>query len=296
VKEVSYYPGCSLMGSARDYFDSIAVAADLLDIKLVELPDWNCCGASSGHSLNHRITLNLAARNLGLSLDLPQPLVVPCALCYNRLKVAQAELIKGHSLVIPEIARLGTDYERVEVVELNTYLTSPEFIELAEAKKVLDLEGLKPVCYYGCQGQRPPKITGHPDYENPMGLDNLLAALGADVKDWSFKTDCCGASHAIARPDIHFEMVTDLYRRAIEAGANCFVTGCQMCQSNLDLNQKEIAAEMGQEIYLPVFYFTELMGLALGKNDAPVWLRRHMVSPKALLSEINLSKDIQERL
>ncbi|MBW2053199.1 MAG: hypothetical protein JRI85_13290 [Deltaproteobacteria bacterium] len=151
---------------------------------------------------------------------------------------------------------------------------------------------MKPVCYYGCQGQRPPKITKHPNPENPMGLDNLMSALGAEVRDWSFKTDCCGASHSLARPDILYKMVGDLYRRALEAGANCFVTGCQMCQANLDLYQKEIAAEMGEEVYLPAFYFTELIGLALGHKDAKRWLHRHMVNPKALLSEANLLEKI----
>lgn len=288
MTEVSYYPGCSLMGTARDYEESIEAAADLLGIDLVELPDWNCCGATSGHSLSHRIALNLGARNLGLSLGRPQPVVVPCALCYNRLKTAQAELIEDQSLVTKEIAKLGTDYEKVDIVELNTYLTGEEMIIRAREKRVVELKGLKPVCYYGCQGQRPPKITGHPSPENPMGLDNLMSALGAEVRDWSFKTDCCGASHSIARPDILHKMVGDLYRRAIEAGANCFVTGCQMCQANLDLYQAEIAAGMGREIYLPVFYFTELIGLALGHKKAPQWFRRHMTSPAALLAGLNL--------
>ncbi|MBW2053198.1 MAG: hypothetical protein JRI85_13285 [Deltaproteobacteria bacterium] len=142
MKEVSYYPGCSLMGSARDYAESVAAAADLLDVTLVEISDWNCCGASSGHSLSHRITLNLAARNLGLCQSGPQPVVVPCALCYNRLVTAQAELSEDHSLVVAEIARLGTEYDRVEVMELNSYFTSEEVIARAREKQVVDLAGL----------------------------------------------------------------------------------------------------------------------------------------------------------
>ena len=287
--EVSYYPGCSLEATARDYAESVAGAAELLEIKLVELPDWNCCGATAGHSLDHRITLNLGARNLGLAIGRPQPVVVPCALCFNRLKSAQAELLKDVSLVTPEIARLGTDYGRVEVVELNSFLTSPELVALAEEKKVRDLEGLRPVCYYGCQGQRPPRVTGRSDYENPQGIDRLLSALGAEVKDWPFKTDCCGASHAVPRPDIVYRLVGHLYDRALEYGANCIVTGCQMCQANLDMYQQEIAAEMGREVYLPVFYFTELLGLALGHRDASRWLGRHFVSPKDLLVQTGLS-------
>ena len=286
--EVSYYPGCSLESTARDYAESVSGVAEALDVKLVELEDWNCCGATAGHSLDHRISLNLGARNLALAIGRPQPLVVPCALCFNRLKTAQAELLEDPSLVIPEIARLGTDYDQVEVVEANTFFTSPPIMEIIESRKVLDLEGLRPVCYYGCQGQRPPKVTGHPDHENPVELDRLMAKLGADVRDWPGKTDCCGASHTIARLDIVSALVGKLYNWTIEAGANCIVTGCQMCQANLDMYQKEIARDMDREVYLPVFYFTELIGLALGLKETRSWLGRHMISPKPLLAETSL--------
>lgn len=296
MREVSYYPGCSLEASARDYDESIRGVTEMLDIKLVELSDWNCCGATAGHSLDHRITVNLSARNLGMAIGAPQPVVVPCALCFNRLKTAQANLAKDKSMIIDEITKHGTDYDAVEVVELNTFLTSPDIIELAKEKMVFELTGLKPVCYYGCQGQRPPKVTHHPDYENPMGLDNMMAALGADVKDWAFKTDCCGASHSMSRPDILHKLVSDLYNRALEVGANCVVTGCQMCQANLDLYQEDIKAGMGKDVYLPVFTFTELMGLALGHKDTSVWMSRLMTSPKNLLTEIEAPKEVVSNL
>lgn len=287
--EVSYYPGCSLEATARDYADSVAGAAESLGVSLVEIPDWNCCGATAGHSLDHRLALNLAARNLALAVGRPQPLVIPCALCFNRLKTAQAELREQAGAITPEIARLGGDYDRVDVVELNAFLTSPDMITLAQNRMVRSLEGFRPVCYYGCQGQRPPKILGRTDHENPQGLDRLLSALGADVLDWQFKTDCCGASHSVARPDIVHTLVGRLYQRAMDVGANCIVTGCQMCQANLDLYQKEIAREMGRDVYLPVLYFTELIGLALGHRDVHRWLRRHMVDPRKLLTEVETS-------
>ncbi len=286
--EVSYYPGCSLEATARDYAESVAGVAEALEVKLKELEDWNCCGATAGHSLDHRVSLNLGARNLALSFHRPQPLVVPCALCFNRLKSAQSELKEDQSLLIPEIARMGAAYDQVEVVEANSFFTSPELLALIEARTVRRLEGVRAVCYYGCQGQRPPKVTGHPRHENPTGLDDLVNLLGGRAKDWPSKTDCCGASHAIARPDIVHTLVAKLYERALERGANCVVTGCQMCQANLDMYQKDIARRMGREVYLPVFYFTELIGLALGLKDTGRWLNRHMVSPKALLAEASL--------
>ncbi len=294
--KVSYYPGCSLEATARDYAESIAGVAGLMDVKFNELKDWNCCGATAAHSLDHRVTLNLAARNLALAQGQAQPLVVPCALCFNRLASARHELLEDSSLIIDEIARLGTDYQSVQVLELNEFFTTPQMIALAESRLEQDLTGLKPVCYYGCQGQRPPAVTGKKDYENPQGLDRLLSGLGAEVLDWPFKTDCCGASHAVARPELVFTLVARLYQWALERGANCLVTGCQMCQANLDMYQEQISRQMGREVYLPVFYFTELMGLALGHQQTNKWLGRHLVSPRLLLENSGLPRGVWERL
>lgn len=296
MRAVGFYPGCSLEATARDYLESVRGVALLLELELREVPDWNCCGASAAHALDHRASLNLAARNLALAQELPQPMVVPCALCFNRLKAAQHELAQDQSLLLPEIAQMLTDPDAVEVVELNSFLSSPGMIAQAEAKAANQLSGLRPVVYYGCQGQRPPAVTGHPAPENPMGLDLLLNALGAEVIDWPFKTDCCGASHSVARPDLVHTLVGRLYERALEREANCIVTGCQMCQANLDLYQKEIAAGMGREVYLPVFYFTELIGLALGHRETATWLKRHLVSPCQLMAQSNLPTETWEWL
>jgi heterodisulfide reductase subunit B len=286
--QVGYYPGCSLEATARDYQESVEGVAELLDLELVEVPDWNCCGATAAHSLDHRASLNLAARNLALAAGGPQPVVVPCALCFNRLRAGQHELAQGGGgELLPEVAELG-DPLAARVVELNSFLTSAEMAARAKEKQVQGLGGLRPAVYYGCQGQRPPAVTGHPAHENPAGIDRLLASLGAEVVDWPFKTDCCGASHSVARPDLVHALVGRLYQEALARGADCLVTGCQMCQANLDLYQAEIAAELGREINLPVLYFTELVGLALGHPRARRWLGRHLVSPEPLLRPAGL--------
>jgi heterodisulfide reductase subunit B len=282
--QASYYPGCSLEATARDYQESIDGVAELLGLELKELDDWNCCGASAAHSLDHKAALNLSARNLGLAVGGPQPLVVPCALCFNRLKSAQYELAADTSGLVPSIAKLTDDWQAVEILELNRFLTEGEMAQQILDKAEVSLRGIKPVCYYGCQGQRPPRVTGHPAHENPTGMERLLGALGAEVIDWPFKTDCCGASHTASRPDLVFDLVGHLYAEALDRGADCIVTGCQMCQANLDLYQTEIADRLGREVYLPVFYLTELIGLALGHDRAGRWLKRHMVSPEELLT------------
>jgi heterodisulfide reductase subunit B2 len=281
--KVTYYPGCSLEGTAADYAASIASIASLLDVELVELFDWNCCGASSAHSLDHRIALHLPARNLALAEKAGRDVVAPCALCFNRLKTAEKAL-QG-----PEREELGLSFGGgFKIWDMLDFLTQEVFLEAIAAKVVAPLMNLRTVCYYGCLAARPPAVTDKSDYENPQNMERLLKGLGAEPVDWSFKTDCCGAGLAVARPDIIDTLVQSLYERAIEAGAECFVVSCQMCQANLDLSQERISRKFGQDYYLPVFYFTELMGLALGLPETRQWLVRHLVDPLPLLKDKGL--------
>ena len=282
--KITYYPGCSLEGTAVDYAASIAAIAALLDVELMELFDWNCCGASSAHSLSHDLALTLPARNLALAEAAGRDVVAPCALCFNRLKKAEKAL-QG-----PEAEELGVPYQGgIKIWDLLDYLTQDSFLKALAPKVVHPLTNLHAVCYYGCLAARPPAVTDNLAYENPQNMDRLLQVLGAGSIDWSFKTDCCGAGLAIARPDIIDVLVQRLYDRALASGAECFVVSCQMCQANLDLSQERISRKFGQDYYLPVFYFTELIGLAVGHPDAPKWLARHLVDPMPLLKTKGLA-------
>ncbi len=276
--KVSYYPGCSLEGTAIDYAASIDRIATILDVQLQELPDWNCCGASSAHSLNHQLSLALPARNLALAEKAGLDVVAPCALCFNRLKKAEK------ALKTSEMSELGVSYRGdIKVWDLLDYLTQAPLLEDLSQKVTRRLEGLKVVCYYGCLVARPPEVTDKEDCENPQNMEQLLKILGADPVDWSYKTDCCGAGLALPRPDLIDTMVQRLYDRALAAEAEAFVVTCQMCQANLDLPQSRISAKTGRNYYLPVFYFTELMGLAMGRPEVSQWLGRHLVDPIPLL-------------
>ncbi len=281
--KVSYYPGCSLEHSARDYDESIRAVAALLDVRLEEVYDWNCCGATAAHSLSESLALALPARNLVNAARQGQDVVVPCALCFNRLKVAEK------ALTGPDAAPLGLDYAgNIKIWDLLDYLTQEPLLRHIREKLVKPLAGLKTVAYYGCMVARPPRITDRRDYENPVNMDNLLKLLGADPYPWSYKTDCCGAGFTISRPDIIDTLVQKLYDRALEADADCFVVSCQMCQANLDMPQARLSRQVGKNYDLPVFYFTELLGLALGHPDVKTWLNRHFVNPLPLLQRQGL--------
>jgi len=281
--KVSYYPGCSLEASARDYQESIQGVCRRLEIELVELADWNCCGATAAHSLNHRASIELPGRNLVIAERAGRDLVAPCPLCFNRLKAAEKALLNER----PGRYRYAIE-GKVKVWDLADFMAREQVLELIESKVTNPLEGIKAVCYYGCMSSRPPKITDAENCENPMSMDLILERLGAEAIDWAYKTDCCGASHVVDRPDMVFRMVGKLYKQALEVGANCIVVSCQMCQANLDIYQDKIGEQLGMTVDLPIIYFTELIGLAMKEREVEKWLSCHFVDPLTFLGKQNL--------
>jgi len=276
--EVSYYPGCSLHGTAREYDDSIRGVSYILDIQLHELEDWTCCGASSAHCTDEELALDLAARNLAIAEKSNRDLLVPCVACYSRFKTVEKEL-KEHSKK-PRFPYQGDVPIRYSL----DFFCEESILEEVKKKRTKLLSGLKVVCYYGCLTVRPPKMTGIQEYENPQHMDRLMELLGAEPIPWSYKTDCCGASLVMTRTDIVRKLSGKILSMAKEAEADCLVTGCPMCQANLDTRQDELEKETGEKFHLPILYFTELMGLALGHKDIKKWLGRHITNPIKMLT------------
>lgn len=278
MKEISYYPGCSLHGTAGEYDDSIRGVSNLLDIQLHELEDWTCCGASSAHCTDEELAIDLAARNLAIAEKSDRELLVPCVACYSRFKCAEKES-KEH----PE--KIHFSYRgNVPIRYALDFFCEGPVLEEIKKKIKKPLSGLKVVCYYGCLTVRPPKVTGIKEYENPQHMDHLMELLGAEPIPWSYKADCCGASLVMTRTDIVRRLSGKLLSMAKEAEADCLVTGCPMCHANLDTRQEELNKEVGENFNLPVLYFTELIGLALGHKDAKKWLGHHITDPIKTLS------------
>ena len=282
--DVSYYPGCSLHGTAWEYDKSIRAVCQTLDVDLLELSDWNCCGASSAHFVDDELAIDLPARNMLIAEEQGRELLIPCAACFQRLKHADKELKE-------DAARWTTGpYEgRTTIYHVNDFFHRPELLDLIKRKVEKPLRGLSGVAYYGCLSQRPPKITDARSPENPTSMDVLLRAIGMEVLPWSYKTECCGASLTITRTDVVRKLSGDLFEAAREAGAQCLVTDCPMCQSNLDTRQGEIEAERNTSYNLPVFYVTELMALAFGDRRVADWWKGHFVDPRPLLSSKGLA-------
>jgi heterodisulfide reductase subunit B len=282
VKELSYYPGCSLHGTAREYDESIRGVSELLDLRLYELEDWTCCGASSAHCTNEDLAIDLASRNLAIAERSGRDLLVPCVACYSRFKWAEKA-----SHETPQ--KIHFPYHgKVPIRYVLDFFCEESMLEEIKKRISRPLKGLKVVCYYGCLTVRPPQITGIKEYENPQHMDRLMDLLGAEPIPWSYKTDCCGASLVMTRTDIVKKLSGKLLSMAKEAEAEGVVTGCPMCQANLDTRQEEVEKEVGNPVEIPIFYFTELMGLAMGHKDTKKWLGRHLTDPIKVLSKKGL--------
>ena len=277
----SYFPGCTDHSSSLEYGLSIHEVFKTLGVELVEIEDWNCCGAAATHSLNRLLSLCLPARNISKAQSAQAgPLVVPCAGCFSSLKRTE-DVLKNDAAERGEIEEIvGFTYQpSLEILALMDVILNRIGLEKVQEKVKRRLNGLKAACYYGCALVRHPKITRLDDPENPQYLDRLVTALGAQPVAWSYKVDCCGADLAMTYPNVVNKLVGKIVSMAKEAEAQCIVTSCGLCQMNL---------EMRQDVGLPIFYFTELMGVAFDVEKKEMWWKKHLISPKGLLESLGL--------
>ncbi len=287
TKDYGYFPGCSLRGTAREFSESLEAVMKHLGYRLEELPDWNCCGATSGHALAPAAALALGMRNLSQAAASQRPLVVPCASCYANLRSARLAAREGDPHMPP--APAGADLETiatVEVVHPLEVLTSDEALSQVRARVKTPLEGMKVATYYGCLLSRPPAAVKFDDTENPVRMDMLVEALGAKSVDWSWKTDCCGGNLALGATDITVTLVSRIIAAAEEAGANAIVVACPLCHANLDMRQFEASRKLRRKVEMPVFYFSELMALAYDLPRTEKWLKKHITTVFPLVDSI----------
>ncbi|HLB12458.1 MAG TPA: CoB--CoM heterodisulfide reductase iron-sulfur subunit B family protein, partial [Dehalococcoidia bacterium] len=284
-KAYSYYPGCSLSSTAREYDVSTRLVFKALGLELRELEDWNCCGASAAKGTSHLLGLALPGRVLQLAEEADLPLTTPCPECYSRLRFA------AHEMKDEATRRQVSQVLEKEVK--NTSVVDPTLKILWEydgdlpLKKTLD--GLKAVAYYGCLFVRPKAVAGFDDEENPRSMDEIVARVGVEMLDWGFRTECCGAYLNIPKPEMVYRLVYRILKGAKTAGADCIVVACPLCQANLDTREKTVEARYGEKFGLPVVYFTQLMGLALGYPPQELLLDKLLIDAMPLLRSKGLA-------
>lgn len=282
----AYYPGCSLHSTAKEYDLSTKEVARALGIELIEIPDWVCCGATPAHITMHLLSIALPVKNLIKAKEMDSyDVLTCCAACFNRLKIANKFMKDDpvHRQKVNEI--VGREYQgEVNVRHFLDVLVNVFGLKNLSQRVTKKLGSLKVVCYYGCLLVRPPDITGLDDVEEPHLMDDLMRATGIEPLQWPYKTECCGASFSLTKTDIVLKLSCDILQMALDQGADAVVVACPLCQSNLDLRQGMINNKYHKKFNLPIFYFTQLIGLALGVDVKKLGFEKHIVNPLPLLA------------
>jgi heterodisulfide reductase subunit B len=275
---IGYYPGCALHGSSNDYEQSLRACLGALDVQLDEIKDWICCGATAAHSLNHKLSLALPARNLAVAeRDGFKQLFAPCPLCSMQLlKVKKAvadervrkelsEIVEADVRGESEVLNLIQLFEKIGVDRLKSAVKAP-------------LKSITAACYYGCLLTRPPDVVHFDDFEQPSSMESIVAALGAKTVEWNFKTECCGAGMTMSNEEVVLELAHKILSNAAEHGADCVVVACPMCHVNLDMKQAAVKRRFGKKLGMVVYYLSDLVGLALGLSAEQLGINRHFVT------------------
>ena len=292
----AYFPGCTSKSTGLEYGLSLKFLCEKIDLELLEMPDWNCCGATAAHALDEDLALALPARNLalleqqGTGLDV----LAPCAACYSRMAHTVHAILHQPEKAARINELIGLPYRAEnEVFSLLTVLDSEEARARIEKSVVKPLHNLKVACYYGCLLVRPVGITGSTETENPQSMERILALAGVEGVDWAFKTECCGASHQVALPRAARSLLYNIFHNAQANGAEAIATACPLCMMNLDMREQELNKTRGAGFDMPVFYLTELLALAMGAKPREIGLHKHFYPTNKLLERILVAGEVK---
>jgi heterodisulfide reductase subunit B2 len=305
IRHYSYYPGCSLHASGREYDISTRALFKALRLGLQEVPDWFCCGATPAHNVDELLSLSLCAKNLSLAEEVEGDIAVACAACFSRLKTAQHKL-KADPVKLQQVeAAIDGPAPLDKPVKHILEILAKDFglAKLEESVKK-PLMGLKVACYYGCLLTRPADVPDLDDAEDPSIMEDILTAVGAEPVKWSHRMECCGANFTLSRPGVVLKLSNAILESARLAGADCVMVACPLCHGNLDIRQQGIKDKygaqegglfgniFGSEVQMegdsdqrsmPIFYVTQLAALAMGVPSDKLGFESVITDPKPLL-------------
>ncbi|MDR0476908.1 MAG: CoB--CoM heterodisulfide reductase iron-sulfur subunit B family protein [Desulfobulbaceae bacterium] len=283
-----YYPGCSGQGTSAEYDSSTRAVCAELGIVLQDIDDWNCCGSTPAHTIDHSLSTALSARNFiqagqqGL-LDV----ITPCPSCLKNMRVALRNMSDEH--IGPKATKLlggGTLLEGHTVKSVMQVIHEQVSAEEIAAKSIRPLAGLKVAPYYGCLMSRPQGLMQLGDPENPMIMEELLSAAGAEVLPFPLKVECCGASMGIPINEAVTRLSGKIIDLAVSLGADVIAVACPLCQMNLDMRQGQINKANKTRFQMPVMYYTQLLGLAFAISHNELGLNKLVVDPLPVLDKL----------
>lgn len=284
--KVSYYPGCSLETSAKEYQMSAKAVCERLEIELIELEDWNCCGALEVSSMNPILSLALPARNLKIAAENSSILTVACNACLNNLAKVQWKLRNDGELMKEVTKLVDCEFSELKIKHLLDLVLNDIGLERVKECVQRPLQGLKTVSYYGCLIVRPSKILGFDDPDDPESLDKLVQTLGGDPLEFFSKTKCCGGGLLMTHEDIALQLTKEIITEANEREAQCIITTCPLCNMALETLQHKAMEKIENKREIPVLYFTQLMGLSFGIPPKELGLTKNMISTRRLVDSI----------
>jgi len=283
-----YYPGCSGQGTSAEYDSSTRAVCAELGIVLQDLNDWNCCGSTPAHTIDHSLSTALSARNF---IQAGQQglfdVVTPCPSCLKNMRVALRNMSDEH--IGPKASKLlggETLREGHTVKSVMEVIHEQAGAEKIAAKSIRPLEGLKVAPYYGCLMSRPQGLMQFGDPENPMVMEEILSAAGAEVLPFPLKVECCGASMGIPLNEAVTRLSGKLIDLAASLGADVIAVACPLCQMNLDMRQGQINRANKTHFQLPVMYYTQLLGLAFALPHNELGLDKLVVDPQPVLNKL----------
>ena len=292
MRYYSYFPGCSTEATAIGLGLSVQAIAKPLDMELIELENWTCCGSTPYGSLDRLESICVAARNLALAEKTGLDLVTPCSSCFVTLYEAN-QYLKEHPQLMEQVnealAVANLEYHgKVRVRHLTEVLVNDVTPEVIASKVQWGLDGLKVAPYYGCQLVRPD--YGYDDPEFPQSLDRLVTSLGAEAVPYPLKNRCCGGALIISEESLALGLIHKLLGNAVDNGAQCITTPCPLCQINLDAYQSKVNSRFKTNYNLPVLFITQLIGLTLRIDPISLGLNMNIVSPGEVLKHIYKGK------
>lgn len=286
MKTFSYFPGCSLEKMAISYNQSAKQTTQALGVELREVEDWNCCGATTYFHVDELLAYTLVGRNLAIAEKEGFDLVAPCSACYKNTYFANAYLKEdvdlanhiNYALQQDNLTYTGS----IGVKHLMEVFAEDIGFDALKAQVSHPLKGLRVAPYYGCQIVRPKK--DHEDVENPRFFEDLMTAIGAEPVDFTYRLRCCGGSLLITSREAAFKLIFELLQNVEQSEADVIATACPLCQTNLECYQMQVNQEYGSNFKIPVLYFTQLIGLALGLPTKKLGIGTEFVSADRILT------------
>lgn len=284
--EYAYYPGCSLEHSARPYDRSVREVFAALGVTLREIEDWNCCGATMYMSVKKIVGYAISARNLALAQNMGLDICAPCSSCYTILRKTNRHIAwdpRERERINEALSAADLSYDTfVKVRHPLDILVNDVGLDTIRERVVRPLTGVRVAPYYGCQIVRP--HGGFDDTDDPVTMDRLIEAIGAEPVPYPCKVRCCGGMLMTTEQDIALKLNLSLLQGAADNDADVVATACPLCQMNLEAYQGRINRAFGENFRLPVVYFTHLVGLALGIAPEKMGMDKLVVSPDRLLA------------